>query len=83
MKQPLIKAAETDIGAANVPQPVTREDKAAARKAAKTEWNAGPVFPVAFDPALLGWGWFPPPCAPDRRSTLRWRSRKQAFQCSL
>jgi hypothetical protein len=55
MKQPLeSKRPEASVGAANVPQPVTRENKAAARKAAKTDWNAGPVFPVASDPALLG-----------------------------
>ena len=55
MKQPLeSKRPEPSVGAANVPQPITREDKAAARKAAKTDWNAGPAFPVASDPALLG-----------------------------
>jgi Bifunctional DNA primase/polymerase, N-terminal len=55
MKQPLeSKRPEASVGAANVPQPVTREDKAAARKAAKTDWNAGSLFPVASDPALWG-----------------------------
>ena len=55
MKQPLeSKRPERSVGAANIPQLITREDKAGARKAAKTEWNAGPVFPVASELALLG-----------------------------
>jgi hypothetical protein len=55
MKQPLeSKRPEASVGAANVPQPVTREDKAAARKTAKTNRNAGSLFPVASDPALWG-----------------------------
>jgi hypothetical protein len=55
MKQPLeSKRLEPSIVAANVPRPTTQEDKAAARKGAKTDWKAGPVFPVASDPALLG-----------------------------
>jgi Bifunctional DNA primase/polymerase, N-terminal len=55
MKRPLeSKRPEPSVGVANVPRPITREDKAAARKAAKTDWNAGPVFPVASDPALWG-----------------------------
>jgi hypothetical protein len=55
MKQALeSKRPEPSVGPANVPQLVTREDRAAARKAAKTEWNAGPAFPIASDSALWG-----------------------------
>jgi hypothetical protein len=55
MKQPPKSGwLEPSVGAPNVPQSITREDKASARKAAKSDWNAGPVFPVASDLALWG-----------------------------
>ena len=55
MKQPLEPGwLAPSVGAANVPQRIMREDKASARKAAKTDWNAGSVFLVASDPALWG-----------------------------
>jgi hypothetical protein len=55
MKQPLeSKRSEPSVGAANVPQSITGEDKTAARKAAKVDWNAGAAFPIASDPGLWG-----------------------------
>jgi Bifunctional DNA primase/polymerase, N-terminal len=55
MKQPLeSERLEPTAHAPNVPQSISREDKVAARKTAKTDWNASPPFPIASDPASWG-----------------------------
>jgi hypothetical protein len=51
MKSPLEPLRlESGVRGPGPPQGMLQKDRAAARKGAKTDWNAAPPFPVASDP---------------------------------